>query len=68
MTCPANPDGTAHRYRLPPQGTPGPGVCVYCGAEKSFAPTNDSPWPQVSTRLGNARSNAAKAAKRGQQQ
>lgn len=60
MTCPTNPDGTAHRYRLPPQGTPGPGVCAYCGVEKTFAPPSTNPWSQFAPRMGRSRPTTAK--------
>ena len=50
IACPANPQHGAHRFRLPPEGVAGPGVCAYCSVEKTFVPRRRTLWWQTPPR------------------
>lgn len=36
--CPGAPAGESHRWRIPNQGSGGPGVCKWCGQQRAFTP------------------------------
>lgn len=62
IACPAHPQHGAHRYRLPPEGVAGPGVCTYCSAQKTFVPRRRTLWWQTTP----GRSNAAATQSQGE--
>jgi hypothetical protein len=42
--CPAAPAGESHRWKLPLQGVNEPARCRHCGAERVFAPFDETSW------------------------